>query len=132
MAKPVARPSKGDMELLSLLWEHGAMALSEAHTELPGKVAYTTVQTRLNRLVDKGLATRKKVGRQPIRYSAAVPPEDISATQLDSLVERVAGGSVLPLVAQLVQRRKFSDDELSELKALVQQAEQHSKKKGTK
>lgn len=126
------RPSKGDMELLSLLWEHGPIALSEAHEQLPDDIAYTTVQTRLNRLVTKGLALREKVGRQPLKYRAAVQPEEIIASQLDSLVERVAGGSVLPLVAQLVQKTGFSASELSELKQLVKQAVRRAKQSDSK
>ena len=121
------RPSKGDMELLSLLWEQGPISLSQAHEQMPDDVAYTTVQTRLNRLVAKGLATREKVGRQPTRYSAAIEPEEISANQLDTLVQRVAGGSVLPLVAHLVQKTDFTDSELSSLRKLVREAEKRSK-----
>ncbi len=121
------RPSKGDLELLSLLWQQGPISLSQAHEQLPDDVAYTTVQTRLNRLVEKGLATREKVGRQPMRYSAAVGPEEIDTSQLDSLVQRIAGGSVLPLVAHLVQKNDFTATELSELKKLVRDAEKRSK-----
>jgi predicted transcriptional regulator len=114
------------MELLSLLWEHGPVSLSEAHEQLPDGVAYTTVQTRLNRMVDKGLASREKVGRQPLKYRAAIQPEEISASQLDTLVERVAGGSVLPLVAQLVQKKAFTSSELATLRKLVREAERRS------
>lgn len=128
MSSHLHRPSKGDMELLSLLWEHSVVSLSEAHEQLPGDLAYTTVQTRLNRLVEKGLATREKAGRQPMKYRAAVQPEDISGSQLDALVERVAGGSVLPLVAQLVQRGEFSDSDIGELRKLVREAERRSRK----
>lgn len=130
--KSVPRPSKGDMELLSMLWEHGPMSLSEAHEQMPDTVAYTTVQTRLNRLVAKGLGVSEKKGRQPTKYRAAIAPQEISATQLDTLVERVAGGSVLPLVAQLVQKTDFTASELSELKQLVREAEQRSKSTASK
>ncbi|MEO2016166.1 MAG: BlaI/MecI/CopY family transcriptional regulator [Fuerstiella sp.] len=126
--KPTIRPSTGDMELLSLLWEHGPISLSAAHEQMPEGVAYTTVQTRLNRMVVKGLATREKVGRQPMQYKAAIGPEEINARQLDSLVERVAGGSVLPLVAQLVQKTDFTESELSKLKQLVHEAERRSRR----
>jgi BlaI family transcriptional regulator, penicillinase repressor len=122
------RPSPGDMELLSLLWQHGPISLSEAHAELPDGIAYTTVQTRLNRMVEKGLAIREKTGRQPMKYRAAIGSEEIRANQLETLVERVAGGSVLPLVAQLVQKTDFTDGELSELKELVREAERRARR----
>ena len=121
------RPSKGELELLSLLWERGPVSLSEAHEQLADGIAYTTVQTRLNRLVEKGFATREKVGRQPTRYSAAIEPDEINASQLDALLSRVAGGSVLPLVAHLVQKSEFTDSELTKLKKLVREAEKRSK-----
>ena len=52
--------SSGEMELMSMLWEHGSLALSEAHEKLGRPIGYTTMQTRLNRLVEKGLAKRSK------------------------------------------------------------------------
>ena len=121
------RPSSGDLQLLHLLWEHGELSLAEAHQQLGEDVAYTTVQTRLNRMVDKGLATRNKAGRSPIRYQAAVGPDEISATQLDTLVEKLAGGSVIPLMAQLMRSSTLSSDELGELKKLVREAERRAR-----
>ena len=69
------RPTVGDLEILSLLWECGPVSLSEAHEQLPGDLAYTTVQTRLNRLTDKGLAKREKLGKQPTKYNVSESSE---------------------------------------------------------
>jgi predicted transcriptional regulator len=84
-------------------------------------VGYTTVQTRLNRLVDKGLA-RKTEGR-PARYEPMVEPDAVGADHLDLLVERVAGGTIVPLVAHLVQASPLSRTEIDELKRLIDEAE---------
>ena len=83
--------STGEMEIMSVLWEHGPLTLSEAHEKLGRPIGYTTVQTRLNRLVEKGIATRSK--ERPAKYEAAVSPEDVSANHLNVLVDRVTGGS---------------------------------------
>ncbi|MEM9588139.1 MAG: BlaI/MecI/CopY family transcriptional regulator [Planctomycetota bacterium] len=116
------RLSNGELELMNLLWEHGAMTLAAAHQAFgPEKLGYTTMQTRLNRLVEKGLAT--KSGR-PALYSAAIGQEEIRAGHLDSILTQLSGGSVVPLVAQLVHDRKISSDELDALKELVSEAEQ--------
>ena len=56
------RLSVGEMEILSMLWEHGPVSLSEGHAALGQKIGYTTTQTRLNRLVDKGLVRRSSLG----------------------------------------------------------------------
>ena len=60
-AKP--KPTSGEMELLSLLWQRRSMTLSEVDEAMDRSVGYTTVQTRLNRLVHKGLAAKEKAGR---------------------------------------------------------------------
>ena len=131
MAPKGIRPSAGELELLSLLWEHGAMSISEVHQLLDG-AGYTTVQTRLNRLVDKQWARKFKTGRQPTRYEAAVQREQVTAPQLDTLVEQVAGGSVVPLVAHLVNDDSLTNEQLAEIKRLIQEAEQRLQKGRTK
>lgn len=110
---------------MDLLWREGPLTLAEAH-EHYGKAAvgYTTMQTRLNRLVEKKLA--KKAGR-PARYTAVVKRRQVQAGHLDQLIAKLGGGSVVPLVAQLVQDRRVSRDELEQLKTLIENAETATK-----
>ncbi len=122
-----ANPAPGELELLNLLWEHGRMSLSEVHERIGRDVGYTTVQTRLNRLVDKGWVERAKVGKQPTQYSAAIEPAAVRESQLDHFVERVVQGSVVPLVAHLVQGATLTPEELSDLKRLIRSAERRQK-----
>ncbi len=117
------RVSAGELEILQTLWRKGEVTLSEAHRALGRKIGYTTVQTRLNRLVDKGLARRST--DRPARYSAAVSQREISAGQLDLLLERVSGGRVVPLVAHLVEDRSLSPEEIEQLKKLIDEAEKN-------
>lgn len=116
-------PTTGELELLGVLWEHGALSLSEVHDRLGRDLGYTTVQTRLNRLVEKGWAEKTKTGKQPTHYAALVEPDAVRERQLDHFVDRVAQGSVVPLVAHLVQGTSLTRDELSELKKLIREAE---------
>jgi BlaI family penicillinase repressor len=116
-------PTTGELELLSVLWEHGALSLSEVHDRLGRDLGYTTVQTRLNRLVEKGWAEKTKTGKQPTHYAALVEPDAVRERQLDQFVDRVAQGSVVPLVAHLVQGTSLSRNELTELKRLIRDAE---------
>ena len=132
MKKKLPKPTQGEMELLTLLWENDSLSISEAHEKYTRQVGYTTVQTQLNRLVGKGLATKTKSGKNPARYVATVKPEEVSATQLDSLVDRVTQGSVVPLVAHLVKRTSLTKNELSEIKTLLKEAEQRLKKGDSK
>ena len=118
--KTKTRLSSGELDLMDLLWREGPLTLAQAHTKFGSSVGYTTMQTRLNRLVEKGLAS--KTGR-PAEYTAAVDREAVQAGHLDQLISKLAGGSVVPLVAQLMQDRKISAKELAELKQLIDNAE---------
>jgi predicted transcriptional regulator len=120
------RLGAGEIEILQMLWREGGVTILEAQQALDRPVGYTTVQTRLNRLVAKGVVTRTK--SRPAKYQAAVAPEDVSARHLDLLVERVSGGSVVPLVAHLVKDRDLSPEEIDQLKQLVDDAERLSQR----
>ncbi|MBN2215824.1 MAG: BlaI/MecI/CopY family transcriptional regulator [Pirellulales bacterium] len=117
------RVSAGELEILEVLWRHGEVTLSVAHRALGRDIGYTTVQTRLNRLVHKGLARRS--ADRPARYAAAVSQREISAGQLDLLLERVSGGSIVPLVAHLVEDHSLSVEEIEQLKRLIDKAEKN-------
>lgn len=125
-ATPSAKLSPGEMELMSELWQQGPMTIAQVHQSLGRPIGYTTVQTRLNRLLAKGLVS--KSSDRPARYTAAVTADRIGAHHLDDLVERVAGGKVVPLVAHLVQQRALSRQELEELKEIVRTAEIQTRK----
>jgi predicted transcriptional regulator len=114
--------SPWEMELMQVLWNADGVTILQAQQAIDRPIGYTTVQTRLNRLVEKGLA--QKSPQRPTRYLAAVPPDTVSAGHLDLLLERVSDGNVVPLIAQLMKDRPFSNDEIHELKNLVKQLEQ--------
>jgi BlaI family transcriptional regulator, penicillinase repressor len=120
------RLASGEIELLEMLWRIRSATLAEAHEAMPRKLGYTTVQTRLNRLVDKGLA--KKAGSHPAKYEAVIQPEQVCRGDLDVLVTRVTAGRIVPLVAHLVQDREFTDAELGELRQLIDDAERAHRK----
>jgi predicted transcriptional regulator len=117
----ISRLAAGELEVLDMLWRTGSVTILEAQHALGLPIGYTTVQTRLNRLVEKRLA--KKSPSRPARYSAAVSPEAVRQGDLDVLVRHVSGGRITPLVAHLLDREDLTTDELKELKQLVAEAE---------
>lgn len=121
MRKKAARLSAGELEVLEMLWRSGPVTIVEAQRALALPIGYTTVQTRLNRLVAKGIARRGT--ERPARYEAAVTREQVSAGDLELLVDKVSGGRVVPLVAHLVRDRSLTADEIAELKELIAEAE---------
>lgn len=119
--RDVPRLAAGEIEMLQMLWREGAVTILEAQHALGLPIGYTTVQTRLNRLVKKRVAA--KSNERPAKYSAAITQDDVRRLDLDLLVEKVSEGQVAPLVAHLVARESVSQKELAELKRLVAEAE---------
>jgi BlaI family penicillinase repressor len=120
--KPI-RLSAGEMEIVKILWEGEGLTLSEAHramAERGNEIGYTTVQTRLERLVEKGVLS--KSAQRPARYLALLAPKEVSGPLLDLLLERVSGA--VPLVAHLLQDPSLRREDLDEIKRLLDEAEQ--------
>ena len=125
--KKISRLGVGELEVLEMLWRDGPVNLSEAHVALGQAIGYTTVQTRLNRLLKKGVV--KKSTERPSQYSAAVTRDEVNRHDLDLLVNRVNEGAFLPLVAQLVGERQLSANEIDQLKSMIATAEKKNKSK---
>jgi BlaI family penicillinase repressor len=114
--------TEGEISVVQMLWDKGPLALSEAHDEMcrrGPKIGYTTVQTRLERLVEKQVVA--KTSDRPAKYRAAINPGDVSAPLLDLLLEKVSG--VVPLFAHLIQTPSLTTDDLAEMKRLIAEAE---------
>lgn len=123
MAKRVRAVSAGEWELLEILWRLGPATLAAVHAAFGRAVGYTTVQTRLNRLAEKGLAERGD--SRPATYAAAITRSEAERGAAGGLLARLAGlgGSVVPVVAELVADRRLSADEIAALRELLDQAE---------
>jgi len=123
------RLTSGELEILAALWHTGPATISEVHTALGQPIGYTTVQTRLNRLVSKGVVD--KSDERPAHYRAGFGPEEVSRQDLEVLVRRVNQGQVVPLVAYLVRNRTLTRDEIDDLRRLIDDAE-HQARKGNR
>jgi BlaI family transcriptional regulator, penicillinase repressor len=120
------RLTRGDLQILQMLWREERVTIAGAHQALGAPIGYSTVQTRLNRLVQKGLVRKTK--DTPTRYEAAIQPADVVESELRTLVQEVSGG-VVPLVAQLFREHQPSATELDEIRQLIQQAETRLERK---
>jgi len=120
------RLTRGDLQILQMLWREERVTIAGAHQALGQPISYSTVQTRLNRLVAKGLVRKTK--ETPTRYQAAIQPEDVVESELRTLVQDVSGG-VVPLVAQLFREHQPSASELDEIRQLIRQAETRLERK---
>ena len=83
----------------------------------------TTVQTLINRLILKKALGRRKVGREFI-YLPLVDESQVIHAASRSLVDRMFGGRLAPLLACFLEREDCSSEELAELKKLIREKEE--------
>lgn len=122
----ITKLAPGEMEILELLWSHGSVNLGQAvqwFHQHGRKLAQTTVHTRLNRLVAKGIVRRAT--ENPATYEAAIERKLVSSRYFEWF-EKLCGQNLVPLMSHLAQTRDFSNEEIAFLEHLVQ------KKKGEK
>ena len=120
MANETIKLSDGELELMAVLWERAPLAASAIMALAPEHRDWssTTVKTMLARLVEKGALTAEADGRRYL-YRPAIDRDAVAVEQAGRLIDRLFGGKLSPLVAQLAAERDLSDDDLAELEALV-------------
>jgi predicted transcriptional regulator len=82
-------------------------------------LAYTTVQTFLTRLEQKGFVRADK-SDLAYRYAARVTRERISKSRLRELLDQLYDGAAGPLVLQLVQNERLTPEEIETLQKLIE------------
>ena len=87
-----------------------------------GEKAYTTVQTIMNILFEKGVLNRQKIGPVNV-YKSALSREDAAQDETRTLVSRMFEGSFGALATYLVDSGELSQKELDELRALIEARE---------
>ena len=110
---------------MELLWAEGRLTARALRERLyPGaeKAQHGTVQRLLQRLEDKGFVTRDRALTVSL-FSASVTREEYATSQLESLAQRLTGGSLAPLVTHLVEQHRISRSEIERLRKLLDEAD---------
>jgi predicted transcriptional regulator len=93
-----------------------------------GASEYATVHKLLERLESKGYVRRERQGGVYV-FRAAVDRDAVIGQQLEQLVEKMCGGSLQPLLSNLVRVKRLTAVELRELLALVDSLDTKGKAK---
>jgi BlaI family penicillinase repressor len=94
-----------ELECLSVLWPLGEGTVRDIHRALAESRprAYTTVMTIMDRLEQKGIVARRKVGRAFL-YEPKLSAEEARLKAVEKIVEGFFNGSSEALVAHLSDR----------------------------
>jgi len=117
--KPV-RLTRLELEVMGAVWELERASVREIQEHLPEqkRPAYTTVQTIIYRLEEKGAVRRvKKIGNAHI-FEAVVSRKAAHNRLLDELL-KLFGGSPRTLMAQLVETGQLTLADIRELETML-------------
>jgi BlaI family penicillinase repressor len=116
------RPTEGELELLSILWERGPSTVRDLHQEVSSKRAlgYTSVLKLLQIMTEKGLVEREEAGKAHIYRTAAAQHETQDQLVRD-ISERLFSGSAAQLAMHALAMEPVNDRELEELRNLIEQ-----------
>jgi BlaI family penicillinase repressor len=115
--------SEAESHVMEILWrapgpvvaEQIVVALQDTH-----HWQAATVKTLLNRLLNKGAIAAEKDGRRFL-YHAVLQRDAWLARESDSMLQRLFGGRLAPLVAHFGSQQKLSPADVQELRKLIDQ-----------
>jgi BlaI family transcriptional regulator, penicillinase repressor len=116
--------SAAETEVMLALWEIGSGSVADIQNALKPErdIAYTTVATLLSRMEAKGAVSSKKVGRS-YTFSPLATKADFQQNKLSGLVQQFFEGRPSSLASHFIKTNSFSDQELAELRRLLDQKE---------
>lgn len=107
-----------ELDVITVLWDHGPSTAAEVRARLSDDLAYNTVLTMLRILEEKGFVRHEEEGRA-YRYFPLVGREAAGESALGRLVRRLFRGSPSLLLTQLMRHRDLSDEDLREIRAVI-------------
>ena len=112
--------TEAEWKVMKLLWEKSPLPAYDVIQALGEKERWhsNTVKTLLARLTKKkALGTRKY--KNLFLYYPLVSEEECIQAESDSLLERLFGGAVTPLLVHFARRRKLTKKDLEQLRKIL-------------
>jgi len=120
----VSQPTLANAELavMELLWQQERLTARQLQEELyphATRAQHGTVQKLLQRLEEKGFVERDR--SLPVHlFSARISRQAYAAEQLETLAEKLTGGSLAPLITHLMEEKKISRAEIQRLRRVLE------------
>jgi predicted transcriptional regulator len=116
----VERIAEGEYAVMEVLWSEAPLTAAEIAGRVPGERGWSlaTVKTMLSRLLAKGILAHEQDGRRYL-YRPAIAREAYVAAESGRLLDRMFGGRLTPLVAQLAASDRLSADDVAEIEEIL-------------
>lgn len=120
-----SEPTKSELEILQVLWQFGPSTVrfvNDTLNEQKRAVQYTSTLKLMQIMADKAMLQTDKSSMKHI-YSAAVEEKKTKGFLLERFVDNLYNGSSSSLMMQLLGNKKTTQQELDEIRAMLDQFE---------
>ena len=121
--------TRGELEVMRILWKHGELKPAEIHAHFPRKIKNPSLRSYLAILLEKGHVVRRRVGKA-YYYRAKTGRQSTFRSMLQDLARVCCDGSVKNLLCTLIRSERLSEEDLVELKRLSQQSDRRMRRAG--
>lgn len=124
---PPSAPTPSELEILNILWRCREATAQAVHNELQKEKqgGYTGTLKLMQIMHQKGLLNRRREGRSHV-YFPAIEESETRASLLTKFIDSAFGGSAKSLMMQLMGQHKVSDQELKDIRKLIERQEDGS------
>lgn len=126
MTRKPATVTDAELAVLKILWTDGPLSAKEITERIysDGTASeFAAVHSFLQRLERKGLVERDRSSFVHL-FSANCSQADVLGKELLSLVGRLGGHSIAPLIMHLIDQKQLSNKEASEIRKMLEKYRQ--------
>jgi BlaI family penicillinase repressor len=115
-----------ELAVLQMLWERGPSTirqLTDALYPSGTEAHYATVQKLLERLESKGCVRRDRSSWAHV-FQATMDRDDLIGRRLQAVAEKLCGGSLTPLLTNLIRSKRLTPKERREIRKLMEELDE--------
>ena len=129
MTRKEQKVGRAELEILHYVHDHHPVSVREVADHFAAVRGHvrTTILNVMERLRKKGFLTRRKV-EGIFHYEPRVGKADLLQSLVRDFVEKTLDGSLSPFVAYLSREANVSDEELKELRQVVEDLKRKERK----
>ncbi len=110
-----------ELQIMNVVWDSGKATVHDVKNALSRrKSAYSTILTMMRKLEAKGYLEHEVDGRTYV-YRPSISQQAVRQGVLGDLVERLFEGSTSLLLTSLVEQNRISENELCEIRKLIEE-----------
>lgn len=131
MSKRSVHLAKAELQVMKQFWLHGERSIREIQEFLApdAELAYTTVQTLVNRLEEKGALRRTRKIGNAFLFEPLISEQSTYRRIVDEFLE-LFGGSAEPLMTHLFESGRITLGDLAKLEKATRKGSARKEKKG--